>query len=119
MIRLEEKPLELDGRRYLLRCNMAVLERVEEEHGSLEEFFQLQVRTALLDLLRTMLNEYAEDQGWDVEWTTERLKKAISYSMLLSLDLMGMLFRAITPPEQQTGVQAADAKAAEPEQSGN
>ena len=97
MIRLEEKPFELDGKRYLLRCNMAVLETIEELHGDFEAIMQLPVRAASLDLLAAMLNEYAEDQGWDERWTVAQLKKRISYAMLMELDLVGMLFRSLTP----------------------
>lgn len=100
MIRLEERPFELDGKRYMLRCNMAVLETIEEAHGDFEAVTQLPVRTASLDLLAAMLNDYAEDQGWNERWTAQQLKKRISYAMLMELDLVGMLFRSLTPQER-------------------
>lgn len=97
MIRLEEKPFELDGQRYTLRCNMSVLERLEEAHGDLETVMGLTVRQTSLELLTAMLNDDAAERGLDVVWTPERLKRKISYAMLQELDLTGMLFRAISP----------------------
>lgn len=116
VIRLEEKPFELDGQRYTLRCNMAVLERIEEAHGDLEGVMALSVRQSSLELLAAMLNEDALIRGLDVEWTPEALKHKISYAMLQELDLVGMMFRAITP----TGAaSAAPAKEEQPDNSGN
>lgn len=97
MIRLEEKPFELEGKRYLLRCNMAVLEAIEELHGDMESVMKLPIRAAALELLQLMLNDYAEEQGWDEQWTTARLKRRVSYAMLMELDLIGLMLRAISP----------------------
>ncbi len=119
MIRLEERPFELDGKRYMLRCNMAVLETVEEKHGDFEAVTQLPVRKASLELLAAMMTDYAEDHGWDENWTPEQLKKRISYAMLMELDLVGMLFRSLAP---QTRPGAGTAKAGaddRPDDSGN
>lgn len=116
MIRLEEKPFELEGKLYRLRCNMAVLESIEEAHGDMEAVMQLPVRTASLELLRAMLDDYAEEQGWEERWTLPQLKRRVSYAMLMELDLVGMLFRAISPAKQNT---PADPGAAEPAEPGN
>lgn len=119
MIRLEERPFELDGKRYLLRCNMAVLETVEEAHGDFEAVTQLPVRKASLELLAAMMNDYAEEQGWDESWTPEQLKKRISYAMLMELDLVGMLFRSLAP-QNRPGAGTAGAQAEDrPDDSGN
>lgn len=116
MIRLEEKPFELEGKRYVLRCNMAVLEAFEEEHGDFETIMKLPLRAAALELLRLMLNDYAEEQGWDERWTAPRLKRRVSYSMLLELDLTGMMYRAISPARKEN---ASEAGKAAPADSGN
>lgn len=119
MIRLEERPFELDGKRYLLRCNMAVLETVEEAHGDFEAVAQLPVRTASLELLAAMMNDYAEDQGWDASWTAQQLKKRISYAMLMELDLVGMMFRSLAP-QRRPGAGDAEAQSeSKPDDSGN
>ena len=116
MIRLEEKPFELEGKRYLLRCNMAVLEAIEELHGDFEAVMNLPVRTASLDLLQLMLNDYADEQGWDEQWTAARLKRRISYAMLMELDLVGMLLHALAPAKKDT---TPDAGGEKPADSGN
>lgn len=101
MIRLEEKPFELNGKRYLLRCNMAVLEAYEEACGDIQAAMEQPVRSAMLTLLQLMLNDYAEEQGWDETWDAARLKRRVSYAMLMELDLVGMLFRALTPAAKE------------------
>lgn len=115
MIRLEEKPFELEGKRYVLRCNMAVLEAFEAEYGDIDTAMEKPVRSVVLTLLQMMLNDYADEQDWDERWTAARLKRRVSYAMLKELDLVGMLFRALTP--------AANEKPAEgekkPAESGN
>ena len=116
MIRLEEKPFELEGKRYSLRCNMAVLETIEEQHGDMEAVMQLPVRTASLELLTAMLNDWAEEQGWEERWTAARLKRRVSYAMLMELDLVGMLFRAISPAQGEKMAEPGDK---EPADSGN
>lgn len=115
MIRLEERPFELEGKRYLLRCNMAVLEAIEELHGSFDAVLELPVRTASLDLLQLMLNDYADEQGWNERWTAAALKRRISYAMLMELDLIGMLFRALSPAKKDT----PEAGSEKPADSGN
>lgn len=115
MIRLEEKPFELDGQRYTLRCNMAVLERVEDAHGDMEAVMALTVRQSSLEFLAAMLNDDAEQRGLDVIWTPEALKRKLSYAMLQKLDIMGMVFRAISPTGAAHRNDAEDA----PENSGN
>lgn len=118
MIRLEEKPFELNGKIYILRCNMAVLERVEDMHGDLDAVMQLPVRTASLELLAAMMNDYAElQEDWEEIWTPEKLKKQVSYAMLMELDLVGMLFRSISPQGSGAVKRTEDEK--EPDDSGN
>lgn len=116
MIRLEERPFELEGKRYLLRCNMAVLETIEEAHGDFEAVMQLPIRTAALDLLAAMLNDYAAEQGWDEQWSAQQLKRKISYAMLMELDLVGMLLRSLTPQTERGAAATSETK---PDDSGN
>lgn len=117
MIRLEEKPIELDGQKYTLRCNMAVLERVEDAHGDMEAVMALSVRQSSVEFLAAMLNDDALQRGLDVIWTPEALKRKLSYAMLQELDIMGMVFRAISPAGA-AGSQENNNRA-EPENSGN
>lgn len=116
MIRLEEKPFELEGKRYLLRCNMAVLETIEEQYGTLDELMAASVRDGSLSLLAAMLNDYADDQGWEERWTPAQLKRLISHAMLMELDLVSMLFRSLSPARKEN---TPEAGSAEPADSGN
>lgn len=116
MIRLEERPFELDGKRYLLRSNMAVLETIEEAHGDFDSFTKLPVRAASLELLAAMMNEYAEEQGWNERWEPLQLKKRLSYAMLMELDLVGTMFRSLTP--QSAGAAPAPSETT-PDDAGN
>lgn len=96
-IRLEEKPFEIDGRVYRLRCNMAVLDRIEEAHGSFEAVMQLPMRDGVTEILAAMLNDFAEDKGWPQDWTSKRVKKLMSFRDLLELDVLGIFNRAVVP----------------------
>ena len=61
-IRLEEKPFELDGKVYMLRCNMAVLDALQDAHGGdFGEVMNLPARQGIVEVLAAMLNDYAED----------------------------------------------------------
>ncbi len=119
MIRLEEKPFELNGQRYTLRCNMAVLETIEDAHGDLESFMALSVTKASLCLLAAMLNEDASERGLTEWWTPDQLKHKISYAMLRDLDLVGMLFRSVTPASSAASPAADPNNEKTPEESGN
>lgn len=116
MIRLEEKPFELEGKRYLLRCNMAVLETIEEQYGNLDALMEVSVRESSLALLAAMLNDYAEEQGWDETWKPAQLKRRISFAMLMELDLVSMLFRSLSPARKEN---TPETGSAEPADSGN
>lgn len=113
MIRLEEKPFEVEGKRYLLRCNMAVLETVEDQHGDIEELMKLSIRQSSLELLAAMLNDYAEEQGWEERWTPKQLKRKISYAMLMELNIVGMLVRALSPSQPEKNAEAGSPEPAD------
>lgn len=102
MLRLEEKPFELDGRTYQLRCNMATLDALEEAHdGDFAEVINMPARKGVLEILAAMLNEYADDQGWPERWTPAALKRRFSYQYLLDLDVLGIFYRAVVPQKDQ------------------
>ena len=97
-IRLEEKPFELEGKNYILRCNMCVLDALQEAHeDNFEAFMGQSVREASAELLAAMLNDYAEDMGWPERWTARDIKKRFSYGYLVQEDIFGMLTRALIP----------------------
>lgn len=110
MIRLEEKPFELEGKTYLLRCNMAVLETIEDKYGDMDAVMNLTVRQSSLELLTAMLNDYAEDQCWEERWELKQIRRRVNWAMLQELDLVGMLFRSM----HKSGAQPAADSTPEP-----
>ena len=48
-----------------------------------------------------MLNDYAEDQGWEQDWTDRKVKKLFTPAMMKMLDVTGMFFRAMTPETEE------------------
>lgn len=97
-IRLEEKPFELDGKVYMIRCNMAVLDALQDAHGGdFGEVMNLPARQGIVEVLAAMLNDYAEDMGWPERWTANKLKKRFSYAYLIEADIMGLFTRAVIP----------------------
>ena len=113
-LRLEEKPFEVDGKVYLLRCNMAVLDALQEAHGGdCEKVAQLPARDGVAEILAAMLNDYAEDMNWEERWTPRQIKKRFSYAQLVDADIFGIFWRGTIP---QTVKEAQpDAQADEPE----
>lgn len=96
-LRLEEKPIEIDGRVYKLRCNMAVLDALEEAHdGDLSVMFSMPPRQGASEILAAMLNDYAEDMGWEQDWTPKRVRKTFSIADIMAADVMGLFQRALT-----------------------
>lgn len=117
-LRLEEKPFELEGKVYTLRCNMAVLDALQEAHdGDFGAVYDLPVREGSAQILAAMLNDYAEDMGWEERWTAKQIKKRLPWAALLELDVIGMFTRATVPglseknaeaPAGETGAQPGD-----------
>lgn len=95
-IRLEEVPFEFDGKTFLLRCNMAVLEDVQDAHGgSLDEVLELPPTATVLEFLAAMLNDYADEQGWPERYTPKALRRKLNMAMIRDADVMGLVTRAI------------------------
>lgn len=105
-LQLEELPFELDGKTYLLRCNMAVLEAVQEAHGgNFAEVLELPVNESALEFLAAMLNDYAWEQGWPELWTPQQLKRRVSLAMLTQI--FGLVSRAVIAPGKKTDADQA------------
>ena len=117
-IRLEQKPFELEGKTYILCCNMAVLDALQDAHdGDFGAVLELPVRQCTVEVLAAMLNDYAEEQGWEERWTPQALKRKFVYSYLLEQDIFGMFQRALIP--KQTGDAEEQPRQQAPENAGN
>ena len=101
-IRLEEKPFELEGKTYVLRCNMAVLDALQDAHeGDFGKLFELPVRQCAVEVLTAMLNDYAEEQGWPERWTENVVRRKVNMAMIQEADVIGLVRRALIPPKAE------------------
>lgn len=97
-IRLEARPFEYNGKKYLLRCNMAVLDALQEQHnGDFGELMNLQTFKAIPEILAAMMNDYADEKGWPERVTAKELSRNLTYADLVPLDITGIFTRAIVP----------------------
>ena len=117
-IKLEEKTIELNGKTYVLHVNMSVLDRLQEAvGGDINVLLKRSLYDAMALTMTAMLNDWAEDQGWEEEWTEKKVKKTFSAAMLNMLDVTGMFFRAMSPAGQEEAQKTEDK--APDENSGN
>ena len=103
-LKLEEVPFEFEGKTYMLRCNMTVLEEIQDAHdGALSEALnpKRSIRCGT-EFLAAMLNAYAEEQGWPERYTTKELARKLSFGERLNgapiyNQVMSMVYRAMSP----------------------
>lgn len=105
-LRLKELPFELDGRRYLLRCNMNVLADAQEDlDGNLGRAVTGQANMkSILAFLAAMLNDYAEDMGWPERYTRRELGKKFSFQDFKDLpreEIMDLVINAVFLPAEE------------------
>ena len=118
--RLPTMPFEIDGRTFVLRCNMNVLADVEQLHnGSLMEALeQPGVLTTSKEFLSAMLNDYAEEQGWDVRYTPRSVGRLLppspAYVNRMREIITDLVLRSVT--SGSSGASAQDQE--EPEKNG-
>lgn len=98
-IRLEQMPFEVNGKTYQLRCNMNVLAEVQEQFEG--DFVNaLDGKTTMksaLAFLAAMLNDYADEKGWEERFTPKSLGRMFKLNDLPVFDIMGLVVRSITP----------------------
>lgn len=103
-IRLEQMPFEVDGKTYQLRCNMNVLADVQELHNG-DFVSSLNGGTTMksaLEFLAAMLNDYADEQGWEERFTARKLGRKLSLVDLPVDKIMRLVIRSITPESAET-----------------
>lgn len=119
-LQLETLPLEIDGHVYPLRCNMAVLEKLQNGpgEGEIGKLFELSSFQAVFAITEAMIQDACEDDPTLPEVPIAKLKKRYSPAQLARLGIFRLFTRAISPdlPESDEPKPAAD-KA--PENSGN
>ena len=113
-IRLEEIPFDFNGKTYLLRCNMNVLADMQEIYGGqiMDAVTGGRLTKSLLEFLAAMLNDYADEMGWPERYTSRDVGRKLSPKDVSTLDIMGMVTRAVAP---QSPVSGADTEEQTPE----
>ena len=98
-IRLEELPFEFDGKVFMLRCNMNVLADVQEEFGGVisDALSGRKPTRSVLAFLAAMLNDYADEMGWEKRYSTRELGRRLSPGAVPLSAIMGLVTRAVTP----------------------
>lgn len=102
-VKLEEVPFEFEGKTYMLRCNMAVLEEIQDAHGG-DLGKALDPGRAIksaVEFLTAMLNDYADEQGWPERFTRKQVARKLSFGELangLTAQIMGMVIRSMAVP---------------------
>lgn len=77
-IRIPSKTVNIDGTNYTLRCNMAVLDRLQDgQDGSITALMEKPAYQVVFLILKAMLDDYCEDFGLE-EVPMRRLKKLYS-----------------------------------------
>lgn len=102
-IRLEEMPFTIGGKEYKLRCNMNVLADVQEAYGGdfVSALDGTSVMRSALTFLAAMLNDYADEKGWEERFTAKGLGRKFGMNELPIDKIMGLVVRAITPAEKE------------------
>lgn len=122
-IRLEEIPFEIDGKTYLLRCNMNVLADVQEVFGGriIGALKTEKTTRSVLEFLAAMLNDYADEQGWSERWTAKTVGRKLRFSQVPIAEIMGLVRRALLPAEdeEEERVSGTDTENPEADSPGN
>lgn len=102
-IRLKEIPFELDGKTYKLRCNMNVLADVQEAFDGdfTEALSGKNTLKSTLVFLAAMLNDYADDMGWEERFTARQLGRRYKRFDFPVEEIMGVVIQSITPEGEQ------------------
>lgn len=98
-IRLEQMPFEFNGKTYQLRCNMNVLADVQELYNG-DFVSALNGGTTMksaLAFLAAMLNDYADEKGWEERYTAKTLGRMFKLNDLPIDKIMGLVVRSLTP----------------------
>ena len=76
-IRLPQETFTFEGKEYILRCNMSVLADIQEANGGTipDIFDEKKSLNNFLTYLAAMMNDYADEQGWEERFTAKSLGK--------------------------------------------
>ena len=120
-IRIPSTVVSIDGVNYTLRCNMAVLERLQDgQDGDIGALMQKPTYQVVFLILKAMLDDYCEDSGLE-EVPMRRLKKLYSPADVAGWGVFRMFVESMNVIHADTPVSDPDTgtKSGPPENSGN
>ena len=104
-IRLESLPFDIGGKTYQLRCNMNVLADVQELYGGdfVAALDEKATMKSALTFLAAMLNDYADEKGWEERYTAKSLGRMFKLNDLPVNEIMTLVVKSITPETDDSG----------------
>ena len=120
-IRIPSKVVNIDGKEYTLRCNMAVLERLQDgQDGDIGALMQKPTYQVVFLILKAMLDDYCEDAGIE-EISMRRLKKLYSPADVADWGVFRMFVESMSVFPKETAISDPDtpSESGPPENSGN
>jgi len=120
-IRIPSIVVNIDGTEYKLRCNMAVLERLQDgQDGDIGALMQKPTYQAVFLILKAMLDDYCEDAGLE-EVSMRRLKKLYSPADVAGWGVFRMFVDSMSvfPKDEDMSGTDTSAESGQPENSGN
>ena len=121
-LKLEEKKITIDGAVYPLRCNMSVLERLQDGpgQGAIGTMMEMPTYQAIFEILKAMLDDACEDNPELTEVPMKKLKKLYSPADLGEMGIFRMFVRSLTVVSDSGTVSESDTdKNKAPDNSGN
>ena len=120
-IKIPSKVVNIDGVNYTLRCNMAVLDRLQDgQDGDISALMDKPTYQAVFIILKAMLDDYCEDAGLE-EIPMRRLKKLYSPADVAGWGVFRMFVDSMTvfPAGNTVSDPDTGTKSGPPENSGN
>lgn len=122
-LQLEELRIEIDGRAYPLRCNMNVLEKLQNGpgDGELGKLFDVPSFQAVFLIFEAMIEDACEDDPSLPVPDTKRLRRMFSPAQLAKAGIFRMFTEAVSVSgaEDEENVSAEDTENPGPDPSGN
>ena len=122
-LQIKESCIEIDGHSYPLRCNMSVLEKIQDDYcdGEIGNMYKMQSYQAIFVILKAMIDDACEDDPDLPPVEMKRLKKLFSPRDLGEKGIFKMfvLSMDVLPNEPKKSGAGSKSEPGEPEPSGN
>ena len=124
-LQLETVELDINGTVYPLRCNMAVLEKLQDGpgDGSIGNLLNMPSYQVVFEIAKAMIDEACEDDPALPEIPVKQLKKLFNPAQLAKAGIFRLFTQAVAPAiptqSEQNPVSGADTEAPEAVSPGN